>query len=255
MYTFHSLDIFTGSLSEFSALMDRAARTKSRIYVCVAGVHGMGESVRDRRVRDAYAHASYIVPDGMPLVWMARTEGHPETKRIYGPDLMWTVCRDAERNGYEIFLYGSSEQTLKRLSRRISEGFPHLRVAGTLAPPYRPLTPQEENRVAGRINESGASIVFVGISTPKQELWMRKFRPLLRPPVIIGVGAAFDFLAGTKRQAPHWVRRSGMEWLFRLLQEPGRLFPRYAVSGPVFLWLALRQMGMHHMRATKTKNL
>lgn len=210
-------------------------------YVCVTGVHGVMESQRDDRVRAIHSRAGLVVPDGMPLVWLCRAKGHKHVARVYGPDLMLAVCERSLETGYRHFLYGGAEGVPELLAEKLSQRLPGVRIVGTHSPPFRTLTPSEDAAVVRMINESGAGIVWVGLSTPKQERWMASHVGRLKAPVLIGVGAAFDFHAGLKRQAPRWMQRSGLEWFFRLITEPGRLWRRYLVNNLLFVLLVLSQ--------------
>lgn len=239
MIEFGGLSIFTGSIAEVVSRVGRWIRLKQRAYICVTGAHGIVESQSDAAVRAAHKHASLIVPDGMPLVYLARAS-HPETERIYGPDLMKALFREADKRQWRVFFYGTTEKTLETLTSRLSQKHPNLLVVGMYAPPFRALTQKEKARMIALINAARPQLLFVGMSTPKQERWMFEFSSRLRPMTLIGVGAAFDFLAGTKNQAPRWVQRSGLEWLYRLLQEPKRLGPRYLTVVTRFLLLAFR---------------
>ena len=211
-----------------------------RHYVCVTGVHGVMESQRDDELRQIHNEAGLVTPDGMPLVWISRLRGFPHVDRVYGPDLMLAASERSVARRYSHFFYGGGEGVAERLAGRLAERFPGLRIAGTFTPPFRSLTPEEDEDVVRRINEAAPDIVWVGLSTPKQERWMRAHVGRLEAPVLIGVGAAFDFHAGLKRQAPVWMQRSGLEWLFRLLTEPRRLGPRYLVNNPAFVWRIVR---------------
>lgn len=211
------------------------AETDDRQYVCVTGVHGVIESQRDGELREIHNRSGLTTPDGMPMVWSGRRAGADWMDRVYGPDLMLEVLVEAERRGWSSYFYGGAEGVPERLVGRLSEKFPGLKVAGLHSPPFRQLTEQEKAEVAAEINESGATFVWVGLSTPKQERWMAEFRPLLEAPVLFGVGAAFDFHAGQVSQAPRWMQRSGLEWLYRLAKEPRRLWKRYFDIIPRFL--------------------
>lgn len=216
-------------------------------YVCVTGVHGVMESQRDPDLRAIHNRAGMVVPDGMPLVWIARRRGHRFVDRVYGPDLMLASCAASERTGHRHFLYGGAEGVPELLRDRLVERFPFLQVVGTLSPPFRPLTEAEDEDVVRRIHDSGADLVWVGLSTPKQERWMAAHVGRLRA-VQLGVGAAFDFHAGLKTQAPPWMQRAGLEWLYRLLSEPRRLGPRYLRNNPAFLW----RLAMEGLRGGRT---
>jgi N-acetylglucosaminyldiphosphoundecaprenol N-acetyl-beta-D-mannosaminyltransferase len=218
-----------------------------RHYVCVTGMHGVMASWRDDALRRIHNAAGLVTPDGMPLVWLLRWYGYQETDRVYGPDLMLKLFDHGRRLGYRHFLYGSTHATLERLESNLTSRFPGAHVVGRIAPPFRHLTEAEEESVVAAINESGADIVWVGLSTPRQEVWMATCRARLAAKVLIGVGAAFDFHAGTKKQAPRFVQRNGFEWLFRLAMEPRRLWRRYLANIPVFIGLvALQILGLRH---------
>jgi N-acetylglucosaminyldiphosphoundecaprenol N-acetyl-beta-D-mannosaminyltransferase len=210
--------------------------------VCVTGVHGVMESQRDESLRRIHNAAGLVTPDGMPLVWISRWRGFRNTTRVYGPDLMLAVCERSMATGYRHFFYGGHDGVPEKLARRLERRFPGLTVAGTYSPPFRKLTPDERKAVVQRINDTKPDIVWVGLSTPTQERWMAEHVNELTASVLLGVGAAFDFHAGLKRQAPQWMRQNGLEWLFRLLNEPRRLGRRYLVNNPQFIWLMLLQM-------------
>jgi N-acetylglucosaminyldiphosphoundecaprenol N-acetyl-beta-D-mannosaminyltransferase len=216
-------------------------RSRDRHYVCVTGVHGVMESTRDAALRRIHNEAGMVTPDGMPLVWLARHAGHPHVERVYGPDLMLECCRESRARGFRHYFYGGGEGVADRLAARLEARFPGLRVVGTCTPPFRNLTTNEDAETVARINAAGPDIIWVGLSTPKQERWMHAHVGRLHAPVLIGVGAAFDFHAGLKRQAPRWMQRSGLEWSFRLLSEPRRLWRRYLRNNPAFVWAVLRQ--------------
>ncbi len=210
-------------------------------YVCVTGVHGVMESQRDESLRHIHNAAGLVTPDGMPLVWLSRRLGFRHVERVYGPDLLLAVCQRSVTHGYTHFFYGGAPGVADKLTTCLQQRFPGLQVAGTYCPPFRPLTPAEDKAVITQINAAGADIVWVGMSTPKQERWMAEHVGKLHAPVLIGVGAAFDFHAGLKKQAPHWMQTNGLEWLFRLGTEPRRLWRRYFKNNPWFLWLVLLQ--------------
>jgi N-acetylglucosaminyldiphosphoundecaprenol N-acetyl-beta-D-mannosaminyltransferase len=224
------------------ATINRWIAGRERHYVCVRDVHGLVQAHRDYRLREIHNRAGLVTPDGMPLVWLCRRAGFDHVDRVYGPDLMLAAFADPYGVGYRHFLYGSTGATVSRLAERLTSRFPHTRVVGTYAPPFREATAHEADEVATMINASGADIVWVGLSTPKQERWMAENRARLDAPVLAGVGAAFDFHSGAKRQAPRFIQRSGFEWLFRLLTEPRRLGRRYLTTIPVFLFLVSLQM-------------
>ena len=196
-------------------------------YVCVTGVHGLVESYRDAKLKTIHNKAGLVKPDGMPLVWISRAKGQKHVDRVYGPDLMLALCEHSVSRGYRHFLYGGTPTVVESLERRLIECYPGIQIVGRGCRPFRALTQVEDAGFVRDIKGARAHIVWVGLSTPKQERWMAAHVAQLGTPALIGVGAAFDFLAGTKRQAPQWMRRSGLEWLFRLLMEPPALAPLF----------------------------
>ncbi len=199
------------------------------------------ESQRDEDLRRIFDSAGLVAPDGMPLVWLSRCWGYPHVRRVYGPDLILSICERSLSKHYRHFLYGGDEGVVQRLRARLEQLFPALRIVGIHAPRFRSLTPEEDEKVVREINETKPDIVWVGLSTPKQEHWTAAHVNRLNASVLIGVGAAFDFHAGTKRQAPVWMRNAGLEWFFRLLSEPRRLWRRYLLNNPRFALLVLLQ--------------
>lgn len=216
--------------------MDAMVATRRQGYVCVAATHTVMACQEDPELRAAVLGSSLTVPDGQPLVWAMNLLGHTLPNRVYGPTLMERHCARAAENGTRIYLYGGrDERALATLRANLERRFPGLQIVGGWSPPFRPLSADEEDDVVARINASGADVVWVGIGVPKQEKWMARMRPRLEAPVLVGVGAAFDFHAGLVPQAPAWMQPMGLEWLFRLLQEPGRLWKRYARYNPLFV--------------------
>nr|WP_246482061.1 WecB/TagA/CpsF family glycosyltransferase [Methylorubrum zatmanii] len=215
---------------------------RERHYVCITGAHGVIECQTDRALRAIHEGAGLVTPDGMPLVFMARRLGFPRTGRVYGPDLMRALTALSARKGYRQYYFGGATGLPERLAGRLRAQFPGLPVAGTFSPPFRPTSPEEDAEIVARINAARPDILWVGLSTPKQEYWMARHRDRLDVPVMVGVGAAFDFLAGTKRQAPAWMQRHGLEWAFRLGTEPRRLWRRYGRIVPEFLLRASLQL-------------
>lgn len=219
----------------------RWVETGERHYVCVTGVHGVMESQADPLLKEIHNRSGLTTPDGMPMVWAGKAAGAGWMDRVYGPDLMLEVLAKAEERGWSSFFYGGASGVPELLAERLKQRFPGLKVAGTYSPPFRPLTDEEVSEVAGMINGSGATLVWVGLSTPKQELWMHQFRPHLESPVLFGVGAAFDFHAGRISQAPTWMQQKGLEWLYRLYKEPRRLWKRYLTNNPRFVASIVRR--------------
>lgn len=213
-----------------------------RRYACCTNTHLLVDSQSNPALRAALNRAGMVTPDGMPLVWLSRWLGHPEVRRVYGPDLLLAACSRSLQAGWRHYFYGAGPGVAETLARRLQEKYPGLIVAGASAPPFRPLSPEEDAREVERINAARPDILWVGLGAPKQELWMASHLGQIAAPVMVGVGAAFDFHAGTKRQAPLWMQRGGLEWLFRLLSEPKRLGKRYLVNNPLFVWLAFLQL-------------
>ncbi len=214
---------------------------RERRYVCVSNVHSVMESWDDPALRRIHNEAGLVTPDGMPLVWISRLRGQRHVRRVYGPDLMLALCAHSVPRGYRHLLYGGDAGVADSLAERLQERFPGLTIADTYAPPLRPLTPEEDTAVVARINAAQPDVVWVGLGMPKQERWMHDHVGRLTAPALIGVGAAFDFHAGLKPQAPRWMQRAGLEWLFRLAVEPHRLWKRYLYHNPRFVWFVLLQ--------------
>jgi N-acetylglucosaminyldiphosphoundecaprenol N-acetyl-beta-D-mannosaminyltransferase len=238
------------NLDDAVATIERWICERSRNYVCITGVHGVMESRRDPRLRRIHNEAAMVTPDGMPLVWFARLFGKKHTQRVYGPDLMRKMTAISQLRGYRQFYYGGAEGVADKLKQKLIGLHPGLEIAGTFCPPFRALTAAEDAAAVDAINAARPDIVWVGLSTPKQEFWMASHLGRIEAPVMIGVGAAFDFLAGTKRQAPVWMQRNGLEWLFRLGSEPRRLWRRYAAIVPGFAILTLGEIARRALRPT-----
>lgn len=238
--------VSTAPLEETARIVVELAQdgipAKAPHYVCATSVHGLIEASERPDFRAILNGATVIAPDGMPLVWLGRMLGHGSMQRVYGPDLMKRVCELSAGRPIRHFFYGGAPGVAAELGERLSALYPGLQVAGAFSPPFRELTQVELGEVATRINGSGADIVWVGLSTPKQERWIDVIRPLLRARVLVSVGAAFDFCTGRIRQAPPWIGRAGLEWLYRLAHEPRRLWRRYAYNNPRYVYLAARQL-------------
>jgi len=222
-------------------MFGRWIEKRRREYVILTGSHGVVEQRGDPRLREAHEEAGLVVPDGMPAVWLGRWKGLRGMDRVYGPDLMRAVCATGVERGWRHFLYGASPAVVEALADRLRADYPGLEVVGAFSPPYRELTEREEAEVIALVDGSGADIVWIGLGVPKQDLWAARFRPRLHAPILVAVGAAFDFLAGNKPMAPRWIQRSGLEWLFRLTTEPRRLWGRYARVVPRYALSLLRE--------------
>ena len=226
--------------------IDAAVALGAREYLCVAAVHTVMESREDDALREAVDGAAFTVPDGQPLAWALRKLGHDIDARVYGPELMDRACARSAGSGQRHYLYGGrDEKVLAQLAANLLDRHPGLELAGGWSPPHRPLDDAELDEIAARINAARPDVVWVGIGVPKQEKWMAAMRDRLDAPVLVGVGAAFDFHAGLVSQAPRWMQSTGLEWAYRLLQEPGRLWRRYLRYNPRFVLGFLRQWLAH----------
>ncbi len=223
------------------AMFDEWIARREQQYVCITGVHGVMESQRDPALRLILCRSGLTTPDGMPLVWLSKLQGFRHVNRVYGPDLMLVMCERSPEKGYRHFLYGGDEELVETLATHLRQRYAGLQIVGAYAPPFRPVTPEEDAEIVRTINDAAPDVVWVGLSTPKQERWMAEHHGRIAASVMVGVGAAFDFHAGRKKQAPHWMRRNGLEWFFRFLQEPRRLWRRYLLNNPRFVALVLMQ--------------
>ncbi len=232
--------------------IDAAIAADAREYLCVAAVHTVMESRDDPALRAAVAGAAFTVPDGQPLAWALRKLGHDIDARVYGPDLMAHSLARAAGTGQRHFLYGGRDRAaLDALTEKLRERFPGLQLVGGYAPVFRELSEQERDAIAAEINAARPDVVWVGLGVPRQEKWMAAMRGRLDAPILIGVGAAFDFHAGLVPQAPPWMQKRGLEWLFRLIQEPRRLWKRYAKHNPRFVVGFARQWAAHRRRTRR----
>jgi N-acetylglucosaminyldiphosphoundecaprenol N-acetyl-beta-D-mannosaminyltransferase len=223
-----------------ATLLRWAASRESR-YVCACNVHSVVTAQRDDHLAAALGGADMVVPDGAPVAWLMRKTGVAAQQRVSGPDLMWRYFAAAAIYRESIFLLGGTPDTLVRLKARIESTFPGLHVSGTYSPPFRALSAEEDAAIVRMLNESGATTVWVAFGCPKQEIWMAEHRDRVRS-VLVGVGAAFGFHAGTVRRAPDWMQRMSLEWLHRLLSEPRRLWRRYLTTNTLFIIAAARQL-------------
>jgi N-acetylglucosaminyldiphosphoundecaprenol N-acetyl-beta-D-mannosaminyltransferase len=224
------------------AFIDHWIEARRPQFVCLRDVHGVMACQDDPALLEIHRSAGLVAPDGMPLVWLGRLMGFRAIRRVSGPDLMPALCERSLEKGYRHFFYGGAPGVPERLAEKLGAQFPGLTVVGTHSPPFRATTTAEDTAIVREINESGADIVWIGLSTPKQEHWMAAHLGRLDAPIMLGVGAAFDVHAGEVRRAPAWMQRSGLEWLFRLMSEPRRLWRRYVILAPKFLFLAICQI-------------
>lgn len=230
------------NMSSTLVALGTALANRSKGYVCVTGVHGVMEARRDPALRAILKRALLVVPDGMPTVWMGRLQNNPQMRRAFGPDLMLAVMGDARLQNYSHFLYGGDIGVAEQLKHNLQSRFPGASIVGTFTPPFRPLTSEESCDLRERIARLRPDIVWVGLSTPKQEVFMAEFLSRLDATLMIGVGAAFDFHTGRLKDSPQWVKQAGLQWAHRLLQEPRRLWKRYLLNNPLFLVLAVLQL-------------
>lgn len=228
-------------MAEAVAEITRWIELREQHYVCVTGVHGVMESQDDPTLRDIHNASGLTTPDGMPMVWAGRWAGAAGMTRVYGPDLMLELLALAADRGWSSFFYGGAAHVPGLLAQRMAERFPGLKIAGTYSPPFRSLTAAEDAEIVALINTADPDLVWVGLSTPKQERWMAAHVARVRAPAILGVGAAFDIHAGLLPQAPGWVQRAGLEWAYRLAREPRRLWRRYLKNNPRFVWAIARR--------------
>lgn len=213
----------------------------TRTYVCVAPVSTVMECQDDPEYRRIVNNAGMVTPDGMPLVWLGRWHGHKTMARTYGPDLMLALCDASQAKGYTHYFYGGAEATIQKLIGNLQGRFPALTVAGYYSPPALKVNEPERAEVIARINAANPDVLWIGLGSPKQDYWMVRHRDQVKAPVMIGAGAAFDFHSGAKPQAPVWMQRSGLEWLFRLCCEPRRLWRRYLIGNTRFVFLLFQQ--------------
>jgi N-acetylglucosaminyldiphosphoundecaprenol N-acetyl-beta-D-mannosaminyltransferase len=230
------------NLAAARVIIAGALRDRRKGYVCVTGVHGVMEAHTDDVFRRILNGALLCTPDGMPMVWAGRLNGHREMNRVYGPDLMLDLCAWSQASGAKHFFYGGDQGVAEQLVQKLKVRFPKLAVAGTFTPPFRALYPDELRQLQQLVSATQPDIFWVGLSTPKQEKFMAEYLSQLEVTLMIGVGAAFDFHSGRMKQAPRWMQRSGLEWFYRLCREPRRLAKRYLRNNPMFLWKYLTQL-------------
>jgi len=224
------------------AAIEEAVKNRAKGYICVTGVHGVMEAQESPAFRRVLNSAFLNTPDGMPMVWLGKLRGHGTMSRVYGPDLMQDVFEWSRQSGCSHFFYGGQAGVAGELKAKVEAGYPGIAVRGFHSPPFRPLNEEEAAAFTAEIDRLRPDIIWVGLSTPKQEKFIAEYLPKLNTTLMIGVGAAFDFYTGRTRQAPRWIQRSGFEWLYRLCQEPRRLWKRYLKNNPVFVLKIIGQL-------------
>ncbi len=227
------------NLSKACLQIDSWIQGRQKQYVCVAPVATVMDCQADLNYLNVVNGAGMTTPDGMPVVWLGKISGSQTVSRTYGPDMLKEIC--TSKKAYRHYFYGATEQTIIKLSEFLRALNPDIKIVGHYAPPFRNVHELEKSEVIDRINELKPDINWVGLGSPKQDFWMAEHRGKLNAPVMVGVGAAFDFLAGVKKQAPKWIQRCGLEWFFRLCCEPKRLWRRYLVGNTKFVWLIFKQ--------------
>lgn len=238
-------------ISDVVAHMDEWVRDRSGCHsIACTSLHGIVEAQHDAAFKKALNATDLVVPDGMPLIWLGRREGHYLPHRVYAPDLVLAFCKETAGLRYRHFFYGGESGIPERMAESLERRFPGLQVAGTYSPPFRPLTKEEDAEILSMISRAEPDVLWVGLGAPKQEHWMYEHKDKLNVPVVVTVGAAFDWLSGRKKQAPRWMREHGLEWLFRLFQEPGRLWRRYLIYGTEFVAsIVLESLGLKKFAA------
>jgi len=217
--------------------------------VCIRDVHGLMQSLEDPAMLAIQRMAGMVTPDGMPLVWIGRLQGHREIERVCGADLVEFVCDHGREDGLRHFFYGGKPGVAEKMAERLKQRFPGLQIAGTYCPPFRPLSTEEDADVVALVRQTETDVLWVGISTPKQEFWMRDHLDRLPGVTMLGVGAAFDFISSEVRRAPLWMQRAGLEWLHRLCSEPRRLWRRYLVMAPKFVFMLAASEAVRRFRS------
>jgi N-acetylglucosaminyldiphosphoundecaprenol N-acetyl-beta-D-mannosaminyltransferase len=243
------LNVLAMKKDEILAEIIHNIKSKKRSYACLPNVYSAVLFQKNEEFRNAMLAANFLIPDGLPLVWVSLIKGK-KIDRIRGSDLMLILCHRSSKNGLSHFFYGGEPGIPEKLAAELKKKFPWLNVAGMYSPPFRPLTTEEDKEIVRKVNEANPDILWVGLGNPKQEIWMYDHRKMLNVPMIIGVGAAFDFLSGNVKHAPKWMQDSGLEWLFRLVHEPRKLWKRYFLGNTMFLILValdlLKAKGKRH---------
>ena len=234
------VNIAVTNLNDVAQSIGEWVLKKEKVYVCVAPVATIIDCQKDKKYKEIINKAAMTTPDGMPVVWLGRRKGHKQIARTYGPDLLPAVCEYGIKGGIKHFFYGGQGEVNDLMIQRLRKKFPEIKIAGQHIPDFLEVGELEDQKVIDKINEVDPDILWVGLGSPKQDYWMANHRDKLNVPVMVGVGAAFDFIAGIKIQAPKWMQKSGLEWVFRLCQEPKRLWRRYLIGNTLFIWLLIK---------------
>lgn len=235
------VNIAVTNIDEILKFLSENMKEVSGNYICVSNVHTTVLSYEDSDYKKVQNNALLRLPDGAPLSSVARKKGFSEAKRVTGPDLMQKIFESSDSNGYRHYFYGSTEETLKKLRDKLQEKYPNINIVGMYSPPFRTLTEEEDNEIIKNINNTEADIVWVGLGAPKQEIWMNNHKNKIKG-LMIGVGAGFDYHAGNIKRAPKWMQKCSLEWLYRLLQDPKRLFKRYFRTNTKFIKLVHKEL-------------
>lgn len=250
------IKIHATNLTAACQVIENWIKDQVKTYVCVAPVSTIVDCQENAEYKSVVNDAGMTTPDGMPLVWLGKLRGNKLIQRTYGPDLMLQLCEFGQKKGYRHYFYGGSEKTNELLVEKLKKRFPGLHVAGRFVPAFRDISAEEDHEILEQINETRPDILWIGLGSPKQDYWMARHRNQLNVPVMIGAGAAFDFLAGTKPQAPLWMRQRGLEWFFRLCCEPRRLWRRYLIGNSKFIYMLLKDFikarGRNHAAPSKS---
>jgi len=228
------------NLQSACQFMEGKLKTRKSVYICIAPVATIVDCQKNDEYLKVVNNSAMTTPDGMPLVWLGKFKGNSNIDRTYGPDLLRDMCLLSERKSYTHYFYGGTQETSDLLAGKLREKYPKLKIVGRYSPPFRDSKALEESRIIDEINQANPDILWVGLGSPKQDYWMFQHKDKLKVGVMIGVGAAFDFMAETKRQAPRWIQRSGLEWVFRLCSEPKRLWRRYLIGNTLFIYYLLK---------------
>ncbi|MDN4076688.1 WecB/TagA/CpsF family glycosyltransferase [Paenibacillus polymyxa] len=247
-----STDVAALTFQETVHTLERWAVGRKDSYVCICNTHSIVTAGNHPEFHEALTQADLCTPDGMPLVWALKLYGFERQDRVDGPSLMLKLCERAPQTEVSVYFYGSTPDTLDSLKDRVGQDYPGIRIAGSFSPPFRELQPEEEKQIIEEINASGAHLIFVSLGCPKQEIWMHRNKDRIRG-VMVGVGAAFDYITGKVRRPPLMIQRLGLEWLYRLLCEPKRLWKRYAYNNPMYIYRFLKSY-RHNKRLTLYHN-